>query len=67
MHFKATLDLVNVFFLMFFFYILTTVFYRLFDNVLMTTYSLFGRRGDKTAFEETKICVVVASKLILFV
>ena len=52
---------------MFFFYILTTFFYKLFDNVLMTTYSLFGRRGDKTAFEETKIYVVVASKLILFI
>ena len=42
-------------------YILNTfLFYRLFDNVLMKTYSLFGRRvrGDKKAFQETKICGV---------
>ena len=51
----------------FFFYILTTfLFYRLFDNVLMKTYSLCGRCGDKKAFKETKICGVIVSKWFLF-
>ena len=32
------------------------LFYRLFDNVLMKTYSLFSRRGDKKTFLKTQIC-----------
>ena len=49
----------------FHFYILTTfLFYRLFDNVLMKMYSLCGRRGDKKAFKEAKMCGVIASKWI---
>ena len=56
------------FFLMFFFYILTTfLFYRLFDNVLMKMYSLCGRCGEKKTFKETKICGVIVSKWILFI
>ena len=48
-----------------FFYIPTTfLFYRLFDDVLMEMYSLCGRRGDKKTFQETKICGLIASKLI---
>ena len=63
MHFRATLDLVNAFFLIFFFYILTTfLFYRLFDNVLMKTYSLCGHYGDMEAFKETRIYGEIASK-----
>ena len=51
-----------------FFYILTTfLFYRLFDNVLMKTYSLCGRHGDKKASKETNICGVAVSKWILFI
>ena len=38
-----------------------------FDNVLMKTYFLCGRRGDKKAFQEAKICGVIVSKLILFI
>ena len=53
------------FFLMFFFYILTTFsFYRLFDNVLMKMYSLCCCCGDKKSFKETKMCGVIASKWI---
>ena len=63
MHFKATLDLLNVFFCFFFFYILTTfLFYRLFDDVLIKKYSLCGRCGERKAFKETKICGVIASE-----
>ena len=43
-----------------FFYILTTfLFYKLLDNVLMKTYPLCGRRGDKKTFKETKISGVI--------
>ena len=43
------------FFSAFFFYILTTfLFYRLSDNVLIKTYLLCGRCGDKKAFKENK-------------
>ena len=46
-----------------FFYILTILLiYRLFDNVLMKTYSLSGCRGDKKALKETKISGLIASK-----
>ena len=49
----------------FFFYILTKfLFYRLFDNALMRTYSLCG---DKKSFNEMKICGVIANKRILFI
>ena len=55
------------FFWCFFSYILNTfLFYRLFDNVLMKTYSLCDPCGDKKAFKETKIRGVIASKRILF-
>ena len=51
----------------FFSYNLTTILlYTLFDNVLMKTYSLFGRRGGKKAFKYTKICGVIASEFCLF-
>ena len=33
----------------------------------MKTYSLCGRRDDKKAFKEMKICGVIASKSILFI
>ena len=39
--------------------------YRLSDNVMMKTYSLCGRHGDKKAFKETKICGVIVNKWIL--
>ena len=52
--FLATPDLVNVC-------------YRLFDNVLMKTYFLCGRRGDKKAFKEAKVCGGIASKRIFFI
>ena len=49
-------------------YFLTkSLFYRLFDNALIKTYSVIGRRRDKKAFKETKICGVIASKWILFI
>ena len=57
-----------MFFFWRFFYILTKfLFYRLFDNVLMETYSLCGCRGHKKDFKETKICGIIASKWILFI
>ena len=37
-------------------------FFRLFDNALMKAYSLYGRRGGKKSFKETKICGVIVSK-----
>ena len=40
---------------------------RLSDNVMMKTYSLCGRHGDKKAFKETKICGVIVNKWILFI
>ena len=43
------------------------LFYRLFDNVLMKRCSLCGRRGNKKAFKNRKICEVTASKWILFI
>ena len=54
----------SVFF--FFFYILTTfLFYRLFDNVLMKTYSLCGRCNDKKAFKETTVVWSVFPAIVL--
>ena len=51
-----------------FFYILTAfLFYRLFDHVLMKTYSLCGCCCDKKTFKETTICGVIASEWILFI
>ena len=43
----------------------TFLFFRLFDNVLMK--ALYGRRGGKKSFKETKICGVIVSKWILFI
>ena len=45
----------------------TFLFFRLFDNALMKTYSLYGCRGGKKSFQETKICGVIFSKWILFI
>ena len=45
----------------------TFLFYRLFDNVLMKTFSLCGPRGEKNAIKETKTCGGIASKWILFI
>ena len=44
----------------------TFLFYRLFDNVLMKTFSLCGPRGEKNAIKETKTCGGIASKWIFF-
>ena len=55
------------FFSVFFFYILTTfLFYRLFDNVLMKTYSLCGRCDDKKAFKETKTRGIIVLKYFVY-
>ena len=45
----------------------TFVFFRLFDNALMKAYYLYGRRGGKKSFKETKICGVIVSKWLLFI
>ena len=45
----------------------TFLFFRLFDNALMKAYSLYGRRGGKKSFKETKICEVIVTKWILFI
>ena len=42
-------------------------FFRLFDNALVKAYSLYGRRGGKKSFKETKICGVIVSKWVLFI
>ena len=58
----SILELVNVFFCFFFYILMIFSFFRLSENVLMKTYSLCSRRGDKKAFKEKKICGVIASK-----
>ena len=47
-------------------WLITSLFFRLFDNALTKTYFFCGGRGDKKAFKETKVCGVIASKSILF-
>ena len=65
--FLSYIWLSKCFFLFLFYILITFLFYMLFDNGLMKTYSLCGRRGAKEAFKETKICGVIASKWILFI
>ena len=55
------------FFLFLSYTLFTFLFYMLFDNVLMKTYSFCGGRGDKKGSKETKIYGVKASKWVLLV
>ena len=43
-----------------------SLFFRLFDNVLIKTYFLYDRFGSKKSSKKTKICGVIVSKWVLF-